>query len=66
MPGSAAACTRSCVEHGSKYTLVVGDKVYTLETSDKATLAKLNELAGAKATISGDVEGETLAVKTVQ
>ena len=28
--GSAADCTRVCVKGGSKYALVVGDKVYTL------------------------------------
>jgi hypothetical protein len=49
MPGKAADCTRGCVKHGSKYALVVGDKVYTLETSDQAALSKLNDLAGAKA-----------------
>src|SRR5580692_6547483 len=42
MPGSAAECTRGCVKHGSKYALIVGDKVYTLETSDQAALGKLN------------------------
>lgn len=65
MPGSAAACTRGCVKHGSKYALVVGDTVYTLETSDKATLDKLDSLAGAKAKVTGDVDGTTLTVKSV-
>jgi hypothetical protein len=65
MPGSATDCTRSCVKHGSKYALVVGDKVYTLETADKAALDKLNDLAGAKAKVSGDVDGTTIAVKSV-
>src|SRR5208283_4303306 len=55
MPGNAAECTRGCVKHGSKYALVVGDKVYTLETADKAALDKLNDLAGAKAKITGEV-----------
>ena len=41
MPGKAVDCTRGCIKHGSKYALVVGDKVYTLETSDKAALGKL-------------------------
>lgn len=63
--GSAAECTRGCVKHGSKYALVVGDKVYTLETSDKATLDKLNDLAGASAKVTGDVDGDTIAVKSV-
>ena len=66
MPGKPGDCARMCVQHGSKYTLVVGDKVYTLETSDKAALDKLNELAGAKATVTGDIDGETVTVKTVQ
>ncbi len=65
MAGSAADCTRGCVKHGSKYALVVGDKVYTLETSDKAALDKLNNLAGAKAKVTGDVDGATIAVKSV-
>jgi hypothetical protein len=65
MPGSAADCTRACVKHGSKYALVVGDKVYTLETSDKAALDKLNDLAGAKAKVTGDVDGTTVTVKSV-
>jgi hypothetical protein len=65
MPGQAADCTRACIKHGSKYALVVGDKVYTLETSDNATLAKLNDLAGAKAKVTGEVDGATIAVKSV-
>ena len=65
MPGKAADCTRSCVKHGSKYALVVGDKVYTLETSDKATLDKLDELSGAKAKVTGEVDGTTVTVKSV-
>jgi hypothetical protein len=65
MPGSAADCTHACVKHGSKYALVVGDKVYTLETTDKAALDKLNDLAGAKAKVTGEVDGTTVTVKTV-
>jgi hypothetical protein len=65
MPGNPAECTRACIKHGSKYALVVGDKVYTLETTDKAALDKLNDLAGAKAKVTGDVEGTTVAVKSV-
>jgi hypothetical protein len=65
MPGKAADCTRGCMKHGSKYALVVGDKVYTLETSDKAALDKLNDLAGEKAKVTGEVEGTTMTVKSV-
>ncbi len=65
MQGKAAECTRACMKHGSQYALVVGDKVYTLETSDKAALDKLNDLAGAKAKVTGEVDGTTIAVKSV-
>ena len=62
---SKADCTRACMKHGSKYALVVGDKIYTLETSDKAALGKLNDLAGAKAKVTGEVDGTAIAVKSV-
>lgn len=65
MPGNAASCTRGCVKHGSKYALVVGDTVYTLETSDKAALDMLDSLAGAKAKVTGEVDGTTVTVKSV-
>lgn len=65
MEGGDAACTRACVSKGSKYALVVGDKVYTLETSDKAALDQLDKLAGQKAKVSGTVNGETIQVNSV-
>ena len=65
MPGKAADCTRACVKHGSNYALVVGDKVYTLQTSDQATLDTLDKLAGAKAKVTGEVDGTTVTVKSV-
>jgi hypothetical protein len=66
MPGDDAACTRACVSKGSKYALVVGDKVYTLETSDKAALATLDKQAGAKATVSGTEKDNTITVSSVK
>ena len=66
MPGKASDCTRSCVKHGSKYALVVGDKVYTLETTDPAALDLLDKLAGTRARVTGDVDGTTITVKKVQ
>jgi hypothetical protein len=65
MPGDAAGCTRECVSKGSKYALVVGDKVYTLETSDKAALATLDKRAGGKATVTGTEKDGTIAVSAV-
>ena len=65
MMGDKAACTRTCVSKGSKYSLVSGDKVYTLDTSDKAVQDQLNSLAGAQAKVTGTVEGENIAVTKV-
>lgn len=65
MEADAAKCTRACVGHGAKYTLVVGDKVYSLNTSDKALRAKLDEQAGSKATVTGNVNGIAVEVASV-
>ena len=43
MGGDAAACVRACVNKGSKYALVVGSKVYALDTTDKTALAHWTE-----------------------
>lgn len=65
MEGSPADCTRACVGKGSKYALVVGDKVYTLDTSDQKALDELNKLAGEKAKVTGTVNGDTVEVSSV-
>ena len=61
----AAACTKACVDKGSDYALVVGDKVYTLRTSSTQEKADLAKLAGKTAKVTGDVTGEKVMVKTV-
>ena len=53
--GAAAECTRGCVKKGSKYALVVGDKVYNLEKQ-----------AGAKATVTGTEKDNTITVTSVK
>ncbi|MGA6988422.1 MAG: hypothetical protein WBZ01_20365 [Terriglobales bacterium] len=60
-----AACVRACVHKGAKYALVVGDKVYTLDTSDQATLETLNKLAWEQAKVTGTADGTTIAVASV-
>ncbi len=65
MPGDDAGCTRACVSKGSKYALVVGDKVYTLDTTDKAALATLDKEAGAKVKVTGTAKDTTIAVTSV-
>jgi hypothetical protein len=64
MEGTAADCTRTCVSHGSKYALVVGDKIYTLESSDKAVLSVLDQQAGKNATVTGTVNGASVEVSS--
>jgi len=66
MAGDDASCTRGCVAKGSKYALVVGSKVYTLDTSDKDALATLDKQAGAKATVTGTAKGDTITVSSVE
>jgi hypothetical protein len=39
-----ADCVRACVQKGANYALVVGERVYTLKTSDQAALDELNKL----------------------
>ena len=60
-----AACLRTCVGKGSKYALVVGDKVYTLDVKDKAMLDTLEKLGVGKATVKGEAEGDTIEVSSV-
>ncbi len=65
MGGSKADCTRDCVKQGSKYALIVGDKVYTLETKDKAALDQLDKLSGMQAKITGSAEKDVIQVSSV-
>jgi hypothetical protein len=60
-----AACVRACVQKGANYALVVGDKVYTLETKDQAALDELNKLAWEQAEVTGTASGDTISVKSV-
>jgi len=65
MMENKADCTRACISKGSSYALVVGDKVYKLNTSDKAALDKLNTLAGEQAKVTGTADGDTIEVSKV-
>jgi len=65
MGGDAASCTRECVGKGSKYALVVGDKVYTLDATDKAALAALDKQAGAQVKVTGTEKDNTITVTSV-
>ena len=65
MEGTPAECTHTCVSHGSKYALVVGEKIYILDTTDKTALATLDQQAGKNATVTGVLNGDTIEVSSV-
>ena len=68
MPVSSVECIRQCIGKGSRYALIVGDKVYTLDTSDEAALATLEKQAGAKVVVTGTAteDGKTIVVTAVK
>lgn len=65
MGKDAAMCTRQCAKNGSDYALVSGTKVYTLKTKDTKLRAELDKLAGARATVTGEEDGNTITVSAV-
>lgn len=58
---TAAECTRLCVKQGSKYALVVGQRLYTLEGHE----SDLYKLAGQRALVKGKVHAGTIAVDSI-
>ncbi len=65
MEGTPAECTRTCVSKGSKFALVVGEKVYILDTANQTFLSTLNKQAGQKVTVTGTLDGDTIEVSSV-
>lgn len=56
-----AECTRACVNNGSKYVLVDGDKMFAL-AGDPTQLAKA---AGERVTVGGTLAGDTIQVVSI-
>jgi hypothetical protein len=65
MAGSASECVRACIRKGSRYALIASDKVYALDTSDKAVLDQLDKLADEQAKVVGQATGDTIVVSSV-
>lgn len=61
-----AECVRACVKHGAHYALLVGDKVYTLDTENQAEKDELSKLAWENARVTGTVSGDTVSVASVR
>ena len=58
-------CLRKCIQRGSKYDLVVGDKVYVLTLKDQATADALDKLASQPVKVKGEANGDTIEVQSV-
>ena len=67
MDGDDISCLRTCIQRGSKYDLVVGDKVYVLNFKDQSVAETLDKLASqqARATVKGEESGGTIDVASV-
>jgi hypothetical protein len=55
-------CTAGCVEHGSSYVFVIGDKVLKVANQN---FADLKQFAGDTVTLTGDVKGDTVTVTKI-
>ncbi len=59
---AAAGCVGSCVkEHGAKYVLVAGGKVYQLDAQDKFA-----DFAGKSVKVTGEMKGDSITVASVE
>jgi hypothetical protein len=56
-----ADCLRMCVKKGTKYALVVGKDVYTLEGHE----AELDKYAAQKVSLKGTLKGQMMTVESV-
>ena len=57
-----SSCAHDCVQlKGADYVLVVGPTVYTLQGNK----AELEKFAGGRATVTGQVNGNTIAAQSV-
>ena len=67
MDGDHISCLRTCVQRGSKYDLVVGEKVYVLNVKDQSVAETLDKLASqqARAQVKGEETGGVIEVQSV-
>src|SRR5260370_32736938 len=56
-------CTVACVEHGSQYVFVNGDRVLKVSNQD---FAGLKQFAGDTVRLTGDVKGDTVTVTKIE
>jgi len=67
MDGDDIYCLRTCIRRGSKYDLIVGDKVYVLNLKDQSSADTLDQLAAGqtRAVVKGEANGEIIEVDSV-
>jgi hypothetical protein len=67
MDGDDISCLRTCIQRGSKYDLVVGDKVFVLNFKDQSVAETLDKLASqqARALVKGEENGGAIEVQSV-
>lgn len=58
---TSAECVRACVRQGGMFTLVDGEKSYSLAGNS----LELDRAAGQRARIVGDLEGTTIRVQSI-
>ena len=55
-------CTRDCVKGGSKYVLLVDEKIYKVANQSHADLPKF---AGQSVRVTGELTGDTITVTKI-
>jgi hypothetical protein len=65
MDGDDIYCLRTCIRKGSKYDLIVGEKVYVLSLKDPSTADTLDRLADQLVKVKGEANGDTIEVQSV-
>ena len=67
MDGDDISCLRTCIQRGSKYDLVVGDKVYVLNLKDPSAADTLDKLASqnTRAEVKGAENSGVIEVESV-
>jgi len=56
-------CTLACVQHGSAYVFVTGDKV--LQVANQSFVGP-KQFAGDRVTLTGEVKGDTVTVTKIE
>jgi hypothetical protein len=65
MEGDELHCLHVCIQRGSKYDLVVGDKVYVLDTKDQSVVGDLDKLSDRPVKVKGEANGNIIEVESV-